>query len=74
MFLKASSRILEHFVIPGTTVILGAGAVAMLGSRCNAVTVMVLNLAATPIELRYTQSISWWPKPYLIAYQGLKSL
>jgi hypothetical protein len=41
-------------VIPGTTVILGAVAVAMLGSRCNAVTVMVLNLAATPIELRYT--------------------
>ncbi|XP_066329530.1 uncharacterized protein [Miscanthus floridulus] len=35
----------------GTTVILGAVAVAMLGSRCNAVTVMVLNLAATPIEL-----------------------
>jgi len=61
MFLKASSLILEHFVIPGTTVILGAVAVAILGSRCNAVTVMVLNLAATPIELRYTQSISWSP-------------
>lgn len=45
-------------MIPGTTVILGAVAVAMLGSRCNAVTVMVLNLAATPLELRYTQSIS----------------
>ena len=58
MFLKASSLILEHIVIPGTTAILGAVAVAMLGSRCNAVTVMVLNLAATPIELRYTQSIS----------------
>ena len=60
-------------MIPGTTVILGAVAIAMLGSRCNAVTVMVLNLAATPIELRYTQSISWWPKPYLIAYKGLNS-
>jgi len=42
-------------VIAGTTVILGGVAVAMLGSRCNAVTVMVLNLAATPLELRYTQ-------------------
>jgi hypothetical protein len=38
-------------VIAGTTVILGGVAVAMLGSRCNAVTVMVLNLAATPLEL-----------------------
>jgi hypothetical protein len=64
-------------VIPGTTVILGAVVVAMLGSRCNAVTLMVLNLAATPIELRYTQSISWWPKPisdHLDTYQCLKSL
>jgi len=61
-------------VIPGTTVILGAVAVAMLGSRCNAVTVMVLNLAATPIELRYAQSNLLWPKPYLIGYEGLKSL
>lgn len=57
MFLKTSSLILEHFVIPGTTVILGAVAVAVLGSRCNAVTVMVLNLAATPIELRYTVNL-----------------
>ncbi|CAN6331069.1 unnamed protein product [Urochloa humidicola] len=39
------------FPICGTTVILGGVAVAMLGSRCNAVTVMVLNLAATPLEL-----------------------
>lgn len=39
------------FPICGTTVILGAVVVAMLGSRCNAVTLMVLNLAATPIEL-----------------------
>lgn len=77
LFLKAASLNLEHFVIPGTTVILGAVAVAMLGSRCNAVTLMVLNLAATPIELRYTQSISWWPKPisdHLDTYQCLKSL
>ncbi|KAL6619620.1 hypothetical protein ACP70R_031896 [Stipagrostis hirtigluma subsp. patula] len=39
------------FPICGTTVILGGVAVAMLGSRCNAVTVMVLNLAVTPLEL-----------------------
>ncbi|XP_062230484.1 uncharacterized protein LOC133928253 [Phragmites australis] len=39
------------FPICGTTVILGGVAVAMLGGRCNAVTVMVLNLAATPLEL-----------------------
>ncbi|PWZ19279.1 hypothetical protein Zm00014a_006148 [Zea mays] len=39
------------FPVCGTTVILGAVAVAVLGSRCNVVTVMVLNLAATPIEL-----------------------
>lgn len=39
------------FPICGTTVILGGLAIAMLGSRCNAVTVMVLNLAATPLEL-----------------------
>lgn len=57
-FVKASLFILELSVIAGTTVILGGVAVAMLGSRCNAVTVMVLNLAATPIELRYTQSLS----------------
>lgn len=58
VFVKASLFILELSVIAGTTVILGGVAVAMLGSRCNAVTVMVLNLAATPIELRYTQSLS----------------
>uniref|UniRef100_A0A453A3I2 DUF2062 domain-containing protein n=1 Tax=Aegilops tauschii subsp. strangulata TaxID=200361 RepID=A0A453A3I2_AEGTS len=39
------------FPICGTTVIIGGLAVAMLGARCNAVTVMVLNLAATPLEL-----------------------
>ncbi|KAL6864944.1 hypothetical protein ACP4OV_016095 [Aristida adscensionis] len=39
------------FPICGTTVILGGVAIAMLGSRCNAVTVMVLNLAVTPLEL-----------------------
>lgn len=48
-------------MIAGTTVILGGVAIAMLGSRCNAVTLMVLNLAATPLELRYAQSISWLP-------------
>lgn len=58
MFVKASLFILERSVTAGTTVILGGVAVAMLGSRCNAVTLMVLNLAATPIELRYTQSLS----------------
>jgi len=54
-------------VIAGTTVILGGVAVAMLGSRCNAVTVMVLNLAATPLELRYTQSLSCRLIPYKIS-------
>uniref|UniRef100_A0ACD5TZJ0 Uncharacterized protein n=2 Tax=Avena sativa TaxID=4498 RepID=A0ACD5TZJ0_AVESA len=39
------------FPICGTTVIIGGFAVAILGARCNAVTVMVLNLAATPLEL-----------------------
>lgn len=54
-------------VIAGTTVILGGVAVAMLGSRCNAVTVMVLNLAATPIELRYTRSLSCCLIPHKIS-------
>jgi hypothetical protein len=54
MFLKEPSGILELLSIAGTTVMLGGVAVAMLGSRCNAVTLMVLNLAATPLELRYT--------------------
>ncbi|KAM0920484.1 hypothetical protein ACQ4PT_007496 [Festuca glaucescens] len=39
------------FPICGTTVIIGGVAVAALGARCNAVTLMVLNLAATPLEL-----------------------
>jgi uncharacterized membrane protein len=51
MFLRITR---QHFVIAGTTVILGGVAVTVLRSRCNAVTVMVLNLAATPLELRYT--------------------
>ena len=43
---------ISSFVVAGTTVIIGGIAVAMLGARCNGVTLMVLNLAATPLELR----------------------
>ena len=39
-------------MIAGTTIIIGGLDVAVLGAHCNVVTIMVLNLAATPLELR----------------------
>jgi uncharacterized protein (DUF2062 family) len=39
------------FPICGVTVFLCAAAVAILGGKCNAATVMLANFVATPIEL-----------------------
>uniref|UniRef100_A0A0E0DKV1 DUF2062 domain-containing protein n=1 Tax=Oryza meridionalis TaxID=40149 RepID=A0A0E0DKV1_9ORYZ len=50
-FSAALGVTLGIFPICGTTVILCGVAIAMLGSRCNAVTVMVLNFVVTPLEL-----------------------
>ncbi|KQJ96169.1 hypothetical protein BRADI_3g21370v3 [Brachypodium distachyon] len=50
-FSAALGVTLGIFPICGTTVILCGIAIAVLGSRCNAVTVMVVNFAATPLEL-----------------------
>lgn len=40
------------FSVTGVTVFLCAMAIAVLGSRCHAPTVMLANFIATPIELR----------------------
>uniref|UniRef100_A0A0E0KXI7 DUF2062 domain-containing protein n=1 Tax=Oryza punctata TaxID=4537 RepID=A0A0E0KXI7_ORYPU len=50
-FSAALGVTLGIFPICGTTVILCGVAIAMLGSHCNAVTVMVLNFVVTPLEL-----------------------
>lgn len=50
-FSAALGVTLGIFPICGTTVILCGVAIAMLGSRCNAATVMVLNFVVTPLEL-----------------------
>ncbi|BAS91868.1 uncharacterized protein [Oryza sativa Japonica Group] len=50
-FSAALGVTLGIFPICGTTVILCGVAIAMLGSSCNAVTVMVLNFVVTPLEL-----------------------
>ncbi|KAG8066893.1 hypothetical protein GUJ93_ZPchr0005g15602 [Zizania palustris] len=50
-FSAALGVTLGIFPICGTTVILCGVAIAMLGTHCNAVTVMVLNFAVTPLEL-----------------------